>query len=103
MSISIGTLPTQPTPFIRQTAPQPAAEQALPLPVTPSGTIGGTTEKAPLPPSQAYAVSDKTFSLFKDASGQVITRYVSLLDGSITYTPEPTYVRPLPPPLSISV
>ncbi len=42
-----------------------------------------------------YAVSDKQFSIFKDATGKYITRYVSLRDGSITYVPSaPKVVRP---------
>jgi hypothetical protein len=40
-----------------------------------------------------YAVSDKEFAIFKDASGQLITRYVSLRDGTVTYVPAPTFVR----------
>jgi hypothetical protein len=36
-----------------------------------------------------YAVSDTTFSIYKDASGQYITRYTSLRDGKVTYIPEP--------------
>lgn len=36
-----------------------------------------------------YAVSDTRFSIFKDSSGQYITRYTSLRDGRVTYIPEP--------------
>ncbi|MFN7612434.1 MAG: hypothetical protein ACK5VT_07920 [Alphaproteobacteria bacterium] len=36
-----------------------------------------------------YVVSDRTFTIFKDASGQYIVRYRSLRDGKITYVPEP--------------
>lgn len=36
-----------------------------------------------------YAVSDTTFTIFKDSSGQYITRYTSLRDGKVTYIPEP--------------
>ncbi len=36
-----------------------------------------------------YAVSDTTFTIFKDTSGQYITRYTSLRDGKVTYIPEP--------------
>lgn len=35
----------------------------------------------------SYAVSDREFTIFKDATGKLITRYVSLRDGSITYEP----------------
>ncbi len=40
-----------------------------------------------------YAVSDKSFSIFKDATGQYVTRLTSLRDGSITYVPEPNLLR----------
>jgi ABC-type Zn2+ transport system substrate-binding protein/surface adhesin len=41
-----------------------------------------------------YAVSDKKFTIFKDANGQYITRYISLRDGSVTYVPtDPAVVR----------
>lgn len=36
-----------------------------------------------------YAVSDTTFALYKDTTGQYITRFTSLRDGRVTYIPEP--------------
>src|SRR5689334_6909416 len=36
-----------------------------------------------------YIVGDKTFTIFKDATGQYITRFTSLRDGKVTYIPEP--------------
>lgn len=36
-----------------------------------------------------YAVSDTTFSIYKDNTGQYITRFTSLRDGRVTYIPEP--------------
>lgn len=35
-----------------------------------------------------YPVSDRSFTIFKDESGQYITRYTSLRDGKVTYIPE---------------
>lgn len=40
-----------------------------------------------------YAVSDTKFSIYKDASGQYITRFTSLRDGSVTYIPEPDLLQ----------
>ena len=40
-----------------------------------------------------YAVSDTKFTIFKDATGQFITRYTSLRDGSVTYVPQPVLLR----------
>ena len=38
---------------------------------------------------EVYAVSDTTFSIFKDSTGQYVTRFTSLRDGRVTYIPEP--------------
>ena len=35
-----------------------------------------------------FVVNDTTFSIFKDSSGQYITRFTNLRDGSVTYIPE---------------
>jgi hypothetical protein len=43
--------------------------------------------------ADAYVVSDKSFSIFKDVSGQYITRYTSLRDGRVTYIPEPRLLQ----------
>lgn len=40
-----------------------------------------------------YAVSDTTFTIFKDSTGQFVTRFKSLKDGAITYVPEPDIGR----------
>jgi hypothetical protein len=40
-----------------------------------------------------FAVNDNTFSIFKDGSGQYITRFTSLRDGSVTYIPEPKMLQ----------
>lgn len=42
-----------------------------------------------------FVVRDSTFSIFKDAGGQIITRFTSLRDGSVTYFPEPELVKHL--------
>ena len=54
-----------------------------------------TVRQAALSFKNTYAVSDQEISIFKDASGTFITRYVSERDGSVTYVPEPTLVRQL--------
>ncbi len=42
-----------------------------------------------------FAISDTSFTIFKDAKGQFITRFTSLRDGSVTYFPEPQLVKRL--------
>jgi hypothetical protein len=42
----------------------------------------------------AFPVRDNRFTIFKDSiSGQYITRFTSLRDGSVTYVPEPDIMR----------
>lgn len=43
--------------------------------------------------ANSYVVSDKTFSIFKDSTGQYITRFTSLRDGKVTYIPEPSLFK----------
>ena len=40
-----------------------------------------------------YALGDTQFTIFKDSTGQFITRYFSLRDGSVTYVPHPVLLR----------
>jgi len=43
--------------------------------------------------SDIFVVSDRTFTIFKDTSGQYVTRFTSLRDGKVTYIPEPNLFR----------
>jgi hypothetical protein len=54
-----------------------------------------SVRQAALSFKNVYAVSDADFSIFKDATGKYITRYVSLRDGKVTYVPEPTLIKML--------
>ena len=40
--------------------------------------------------ANVYVVSDLRFTIFKDSTGQYITRFTSLRDGKVTYIPEPS-------------
>ena len=40
-----------------------------------------------------YAVSDTTFTIFKDSTGQYVTRFYNLRDGKVTYIPEPKMMQ----------
>ena len=44
-----------------------------------------------------FAVSDMKFTIFKDSSGQFITRFTSLRDGSVKYLPEPDIMTLMQP------
>lgn len=41
----------------------------------------------------SFVVSDLKFTIFKDNSGQFITRFTSLKDGSVKYVPEPDILQ----------
>lgn len=44
--------------------------------------------------SEFFAVRDTRFTIFKDSvTGQYITRFTSLRDGSVTYVPEPEILK----------
>lgn len=47
-------------------------------------------QKAAQQVANIYVLGDQTFSLFKDSTGQYITRFTNLQDGKVTYIPEPT-------------
>lgn len=38
--------------------------------------------------ADTFVVSDQRFTIFKDTTGQLITRFTSLRDGTVTYVPE---------------
>ncbi len=40
-----------------------------------------------------YVVSDQSFSIFKDVTGQYITRVTNYRDGSVTYIPEQNLLK----------
>lgn len=40
-----------------------------------------------------FVVSDTKFTIFKDVTGQYITRFTNLRDGTVTYMPEPELVQ----------
>lgn len=50
-------------------------------------------EKAARVIADYFIVSDVRFTIFKDASGQYVTRFTSLQDGTVHYIPEPNMVK----------
>jgi hypothetical protein len=40
-----------------------------------------------------YVLGDQEFTIFKDVTGQYITRFTSLRDGKVTYFPEPVLYK----------
>lgn len=39
--------------------------------------------------ANTFVLSDQRFTIYKDLSGQFVTRFTSLRDGRVTYIPEP--------------
>ncbi len=80
----------------------PAAQPDLDNPVVIPQTIDiqgaerkrvETLQKAAQQIANVFVLGDQSFSLFKDATGQYITRFTSLRDGKVTYIPEPTLFK----------
>lgn len=42
---------------------------------------------------ETFAVRDNKFAIYKDATGQFVTRFTNLRDGSVTYIPEPDMMQ----------
>ena len=73
-------------------------EFILPAPGANTGDATATAEQrrfdrvnqaaAALAGFDPYPISDKIFTIYKDASSQYVTRYTSLRDGRVTYIPE---------------
>lgn len=40
-----------------------------------------------------FVVSDTKFAIYKDATGQFVTRFTNLRDGSVSYIPEPDMMQ----------
>lgn len=78
------SLPTTPS---ESSTPHDAEQQRYDQVLNASQTVAGNT----------YAVSDKSFTIFKNTDGQYVTRYTSLRDGKVTYVPEQTLVQIIGP------
>jgi hypothetical protein len=95
------TVSTASTPSTQTAALAPAAQQAAPSAVNGSASAFAQSEhdaslrQAALSFKNVYALGDQQFSIFKDVTGKYITRYVSERDGKITYSPEPTFSKPI--------
>lgn len=101
---SAGLVRPAPAPVPAPAVPTPAPKVSAPTPQDTSVDANIAAAKAAQAAAQqVYAVSDKKFAIFKDASGQFVTRYVSLRDGSITYEPAPSFVKPLATKIAFNV
>ncbi len=93
-------------PVVSIPSPAPVAQKPE-VPFVSIGTGGGAGFDAQIAEQQRFqavqrlsqqmvdpfVVSDRTFTIFKDITGQYITRFTSLRDGKVTYIPEPNLFR----------
>lgn len=89
---------------VKSDVPLPSLQRApvqvsLPIDVPPAVDIPTTQEQARFAEVKAasqavarnpYPISDQRFTIFKDIAGDYVTRFTSLVDGSVKYFPEKT-------------
>lgn len=92
--VSVPVKPTTPLPSLQR----PKVEFSLPVDV-PTAELPSTAEQARFAEVRAaaqavarnpYPISDQRFTIFKDIAGDYVTRFTSLVDGSVKYYPEKT-------------
>lgn len=96
--------PSQPVTPIKTApaAPQVKAATVAPLIKKPSGGADqvidtqaaeqrryDTVKRLAEDIANVFVIGDQRFTIFKDSTGQYITRFTSLRDGRVTYIPEP--------------
>ncbi len=89
----ISNAPQLPAP-VSTTNDEPAVPSTTDLHVAAERRRLEAVQKAAQEIANTFVVSDKTFTIFKDITGQYITRFTSLRDGKVTYIPEPELLRP---------
>lgn len=100
------SLPTLPTPSVPSapTVSTPAPAPSIPLPgqgeveydaktaeQVRAETVIRTAEQL----ANVFVLGENSVALFKDSTGQLITRYTNQRDGKVTYVPEPTLFNKL--------
>jgi hypothetical protein len=99
--IKLPSLPAQSAPSAPAIAlpdpsaglPKPAQDQVDFNAQAAEQNRAAAVHKAAQQVANVFVIGDQTFSLFKDATGQYITRFTSLRDGKVTYIPEPTLFK----------
>jgi len=97
-----GNIPTVRTPQpVRQEVALPSLKKAqvaapIELPDTlqtqaiekPRVTFAEVQQASQVVASNPYPISDRRFAIFKDIAGDYVTRFTSLVDGSVEYFPQ---------------
>lgn len=74
-------------------APKPVAEQVAYDASASDKTRYENMERASQMFKDVFVVSDMKFSIYKDFTGQFVTRFTNLRDGSVSYIPEPDMMQ----------
>lgn len=77
-------------------APKPVADSPLPVEAQVQSVEQQRYEavkKASQDAPNVYPLGDRTFTIFKDSSGQYVTRYFSQRTGQVSYVPEPETLK----------
>lgn len=75
---------------------KPSVDVPIDLPINPAPvkeprvTFADVQAAAQVVASNPYPVSDQRFTIFKDIAGDYVTRFTSLVDGSVKYYPQKT-------------
>jgi len=98
-------VPNLPAPSVSSSGQTPAVSQpdpnaGAPAPVqvdynaqAAEQSRAAALRKASEQVANLYVLGDQQFTIFKDTTGQYITRYTSLKDGKVTYIPEPSVFK----------
>ena len=81
-------------------APRPVAQAPVPAPLPVDVQVASAEQKrfeavkaASQSAPNVYPLGDRTFTIFKDSSGQYVTRYYSMTTGKVSYVPEPETLK----------
>lgn len=74
-------------------AVEPQVSQQVPDTKTAEDKRLEQVQRAAEATANTYVVSDVRFTIYKDNTGQYITRFTNLRDGKVTYIPEPDLIK----------
>lgn len=69
--------------------PKPAPQKPVEVKVAQTDYQREAAIRQAIERANLFVLSDQRFTIYKDISGQYITRFTSLRDGRVTYIPEP--------------
>lgn len=87
---SVSSAPAIALPDTSASLPKPASDSVVFNEHAAEQNRQDAVQQAAQQVANVYVLGNQTFSLFKDATGQYITRFTNLQDGKVTYIPEPT-------------